>query len=270
MHLTTGRRNALSTLLALVLAVESVTVVAAAAQTSVGLPRMHALPDASPAGLVLAESSAGGSVSGATVARMPPAVAAALEAGDAPAVPVVGPKAASTDAPTASTQARAAIPNRAARATTSSAASSRATSSRAGTTGSAAHTGRNHLWIPGLNVNRSVSLFPCDRASPPDNLVYRWGCAGANNIYLMGHAYSVFKPLHDAYVAGRLAVGMKAWYADSQGRVHVYVVQWWKTTLPTNAGWAWAAQSRSSMTLQTCVGANSRYRLVVRLVEVGG
>ena len=87
----------------------------------------------------------------------------------------------------------------------------------------------------------------------------------------MGHAYSVFKPLHDAYVAGRLAVGMKAWYADSKGRVHVYVVKWWKTTLPTtDASWAWAAQSRPSMTLQTCVGANSQYRLVVHLVEVGG
>jgi sortase (surface protein transpeptidase) len=63
---------------------------------------------------------------------------------------------------------------------------------------------------------------------------------------------------------------MKAWYADSKGRVHVYAVKWWKVSLPTNASWAWAAQSRPSMTLQTCVGKNSKYRLVVRLVEVGG
>ena len=270
MHLTTRRRHALSTVLALVLAVESVTVVAAAAQASIHPPRTHALPDASPAGLVLAESGAGGSAAGAPVVGIPPAVSAALEAGDTAAVPVIGPTAAGTDALSESTPARAAIPDRAPRVTTSSAHPSRATSSRARTTGSAAHSGRNHHWIPDLGISRSVSLFPCDRARPPDNLLYRWGCAGTNNIYLMGHAYSVFKPLHDAYAAGRLTVGAKAWYADSQGRVHVYVVTWWKTTLPTNASWAWAAQARSSMTLQTCVGANSRYRLVVRLVEVGG
>ena len=58
--------------------------------------------------------------------------------------------------------------------------------------------------------------------------MYRWGCAGANNVYLMGHAHSVMKPLHDAYVSGRLREGMKVWYADSNGRVHVYAVRWWK------------------------------------------
>ena len=101
--------------------------------------------------------------------------------------------------------------------------------------------------------------------------MYRWGCAGANNLYLMGHAYSVFKPLHDAYVAGRLAVGMKAWYADSKGRVHVYVVKWWKTHPPHAGGELGLGRAgQPSMTLQTCVGANSQYRLVVRLVEVDG
>ena len=73
--------------------------------------------------------------------------------------------------------------------------------------------------------------------------MYRWGCAGANNVYLMGHAYGVMKPLHDAYVSGRLKVGMKAFYAGSNGRVHEYRVKWWKVTRPTtDAAWAWAAQ----------------------------
>jgi hypothetical protein len=99
--------------------------------------------------------------------------------------------------------------------------------------------------------------------------MYRWGCAGSNNVYLMGHAYGVMKPLHDAYVGGRLKVGMKAWYADGGGTVHVYAVTWWKLTRPTTAAsWAWAAQAVPSMTLQTCVGANSEYRLMVRMVEV--
>jgi hypothetical protein len=129
--------------------------------------------------------------------------------------------------------------------------------------------GRNHVWIPTLGINRSIASFPCSRSRPPDNYVYRWGCAGTNNVYLLGHAYSVFKPLHDAYVGGRLKKGMKVFYADGNGRVRTYAVVWWKVTAPTtSASWAWAAQSRPSMTLQTCLGANSEYRLMVRLIAV--
>ncbi len=132
-----------------------------------------------------------------------------------------------------------------------------------------ARTGRNHVWIPSLGISRSVSWFPCDRKRPPDNYVYRWGCAGSNNVYLLGHAYSVFKPLHDAYARGRLRVGLKAYYADAKGRVHTFKVKWWRVTAPTTAAsWAWAAQGQPSMTLQTCVGRNSAYRLMVRLVQV--
>ena len=36
---------------------------------------------------------------------------------------------------------------------------------------------------------------------------------------------------------------------------------------PTNGAWAYAGQSRPSMTLQTCVGARSQFRLIVRLVR---
>ena len=35
------------------------------------------------------------------------------------------------------------------------------------------------------------------------------GLRRRNNVYLFGHAHSVFKPLHDAYVRGRLAKGMR-------------------------------------------------------------
>jgi hypothetical protein len=128
--------------------------------------------------------------------------------------------------------------------------------------------GRNHVWIPSLGINKSVAAFPCSRTRPPDNLVYRWGCAGKNNVYLLGHAYSVFKPLHDAYVSGRLKKGMVVVYGDGAGKIHTYKVSWWKLTLPTtDASWAWAPQSRPSMTLQTCIGKNNKYRLMVRLLE---
>jgi hypothetical protein len=131
-------------------------------------------------------------------------------------------------------------------------------------------TGRNHVWIPALGVNRSISSFACSRSREPDNYVYRWGCAGTNNVYLLGHAWGVFKPLHDAYVRGNLKAGMKVWYADGSGRVTAYAVRWWKVVKPTTAAsWAWAAQSTPSMTLQTCVGALSQNRLMVRLTKAG-
>jgi hypothetical protein len=132
---------------------------------------------------------------------------------------------------------------------------------------SASYHGRNHVWIPALGIDRSVSAFPCSRTRPPDNLVYRWGCAGKNNVYLLGHAHSVFGPLHEAYIRGTLRKGMEVVYADGQGRVRTFAVTWWRITRPTtDAKWAWAAQSRPSMTLQTCVGSDSEYRLIVRLV----
>lgn len=129
--------------------------------------------------------------------------------------------------------------------------------------------GRNHVWIPSLRISAAIQSFPCSRSRPPDAGVYRWGCAGRNNVYLLGHAWSTFKPLHDAYVGGRLRAGMKVWYADGSGRVHEYSVAWWRVVAPTSAAsWAWAAQTRPSMTLQTCVGANSQYRLMVRLFQI--
>ena len=77
------------------------------------------------------------------------------------------------------------------------------------------------------------------------------------------------KPLYNAYNRGTLKVGMRAIYADGAGVIHTYAIIWWKITLPTTeASWAWAPQSVPSMTLQTCVGAHSEYRLMVRLEEL--
>jgi hypothetical protein len=131
--------------------------------------------------------------------------------------------------------------------------------------------GVNRVWIPELGINRSLAFFPCSRTRPPDNYMYRWGCSGSNNVYIMGHASTVMHPLYSAYYSGRLHKGMRAYYADGRGRVHEFAVRWWKKTLPTtDAAWAWASQSTPSMTLQTCVGSNGQYRLMVRLTEVGG
>ncbi len=130
-----------------------------------------------------------------------------------------------------------------------------------------AYVGTNHMWMPALDINRALYLFSCTRSTALDNLVYRWGCAGRNNIYLMGHAWGVFKPLHDAYVQGRLRVGMEVIYADGSGRIHHYRITTWRVVLPTDTSWI-GDMSRPTMILQTCIGANSTYRLNVKLVAV--
>jgi hypothetical protein len=130
--------------------------------------------------------------------------------------------------------------------------------------------GRNHVWSPALGIDKRVYAFPCSRAQKPGNVVYRWGCAGRNNVYLMGHAANVFGSLDRAYHDGRLRRGLKVYYADAGGTVRTYAVRWWKVVEPTpDAAWAWASLSSPSMTLQTCTGRNSQYRLMVRLAQVG-
>lgn len=144
-----------------------------------------------------------------------------------------------------------------------------ATKAKTDTASPARFRGRNHVWMPALRIDRSISFYSCSTTSYPGNRVYRWGCAGSDNVYLFGHAGGVFKPLHDAYVAGRLRKGMPLYYADGSGTLHTYRIAWWKLTTPTAGTWAYASQTRPSLTLQTCIGAQSQYRLIVRLIEVG-
>jgi len=130
------------------------------------------------------------------------------------------------------------------------------------------YAGRNRFWIPSLKMSYRVHLFECTRNREPDHYMYRWGCAGTNNVYILGHASSVMKPLHDAYESGRLKVGMKAIYADGNGKVRTYRVTEWRVVDPVDSHWAIASQPVPSMTLQTCVGPKGVLRLNVRLVAV--
>lgn len=132
-----------------------------------------------------------------------------------------------------------------------------------------AYSGRNRFWIPSLDMSYRVHLFECTRKREPDHYMYRWGCAGKNNVYILGHASSVMKPLHDLFERGDLEVGMIALYADGQGRVRAYRVTEWRVVDPVDSHWAIASQDVPSMTLQTCVGKNGVDRLNVRLVAFG-
>jgi sortase (surface protein transpeptidase) len=129
------------------------------------------------------------------------------------------------------------------------------------------YVGTNRVWMPALGINRPVYLYACTRSTALDNLVYRWGCAGRNNTYLMGHAWGVFKPLHDAYEQGRLRVGMELIYADGASRIQRYRITTWRVVLPTDVSWI-GSFSVPTMILQTCIGATSTYRLNVKLVAV--
>ncbi|MFI5262149.1 MAG: hypothetical protein ACHQZR_06330 [Candidatus Limnocylindrales bacterium] len=144
-----------------------------------------------------------------------------------------------------------------------------ARSNPASHTGSVVYSGRNHFWFPALGINQAVYGYPCSSSAPPGPQVYRWGCAGADNVYLLAHAGGKFAPVHDAYVGHRLKAGMLAIYADGAGHVHYYRLQWVKVTAPlASSHWAWDPQPVSSLTLQTCLGAQSQWRIFVRFVEV--
>jgi nucleoid-associated protein YgaU len=128
------------------------------------------------------------------------------------------------------------------------------------------YAGTNHFWIPSLGMSYGVHWYGCKATYYPRNIMYRWGCAGRNNVYIFGHAHSVMKPLHDLYVRGGLRKGLVAVFADANGKVTKYRVTEWRVVRPTEIAWQIASQPRPSMTLQTCVGKDSQYRLNVRLV----
>lgn len=169
------------------------------------------------------------------------------------------------DRPTATSgeQAKSQRKPAAAKQTTTPAHTSTSTSP---TAHKAVYAGYNHFWIPSLGMSYGVHSYACGRTSVPLNYIYRWGCAGHNNVYLLGHAWGVMKPLHDLYVRGGLRVGMVAVFADANGRVRKYRVTEWRVVRPTEIAWQIAAQPVPSMTLQTCIGKYSEYRLNVRLV----
>lgn len=131
----------------------------------------------------------------------------------------------------------------------------------------------NQFAFPAISIStKAVRWWDCYRDDAMPNYVYRWGCAGSNNVFLLGHSYGMFKPLWSAYHSGALKLGLVAYYAGSDGKMHAYRVttirheeiahEWdWRP-------WAQASQPVPSMTLITCDGAGDRYRIIVRLVAI--
>jgi len=156
----------------------------------------------------------------------------------------------------------------AARAAAKAAADARADAKPKAKPAKPSYHGRNHFWFPSLGINQNVYSFPCSRSKAPGNVVYRWGCAGANNVYLMAHDFGKFYPLYRAYRNGRLHKGMLAVYAGPNGKTHYYRLSFYRVVKPDgDVGWAYSSTSRSALTLQTCV-SSGKLRLVVRFYEV--
>ena len=134
-----------------------------------------------------------------------------------------------------------------------------------------AYHGTYHLWIPALGLSHQIYDWGCNGGLIPNRVEY-WGCPPKSNLYLLGHAWGVFKPVHDGYHSGALHVGLTAWYADKAGVTHRYKVSWIRHVANSDYGswsqWAMAATSNKVITLQTCDGATSAYRILVRLVPV--
>ena len=129
--------------------------------------------------------------------------------------------------------------------------------------------GKDHLWIPSLGISDPVGPYPCGRTGALANEVYLWGCAGANNAYFLGHAYGVFKILHDAWLAGGLGPDTTVIYADTSGTAVAYSLREIRTVKPTDSAWALAAQEDPSVTIQTCVGDAGDHRVLFRFALAG-
>jgi hypothetical protein len=133
----------------------------------------------------------------------------------------------------------------------------------------ATYTGTYRIWIPALGINQAIHDWGCNGGLIPNRVEY-WGCAEANNLYLLGHAWGVFKPIHDGYHTGALRVGLAVWYADKSGLTHRYRVSEIRHVVTAAyddwIDWATGAMPGPTITLQTCDGAGNEYRILVRIL----
>lgn len=135
------------------------------------------------------------------------------------------------------------------------------------------YSGKSHFWYPALNIDAAWDWYGCDYGGPSalPMGVLRWGCAPSSNVYLLSHAASTFKKLRQAFHDGTIQVGQNVWYSNAQGDVTKWEVKWIRRVtaeyLDATAGdWALNDSPTPIMTLQTCDGAQSQLRIIVRLV----
>lgn len=128
--------------------------------------------------------------------------------------------------------------------------------------------------IKGIGLDVPVYRWSCESSGLP-NRALRWGCTGANNQFIVGHAYGVFHPYYLAYKYRKFKVGMIATFTKPSGSVTKYRLAWVRLVPKsyisnglTGEIWAWGPTARASITLQTCWGATNKYRIVSRWEKV--
>ena len=90
------------------------------------------------------------------------------------------------------------------------------------------------------------AVVPCSRSRPPDAGVYRWGCAGPNNVYLLGMPGARSSRSTTPTSTAGSGRACRSGYADGHGRRPPVPGQLADGQLPsTAASWAWAGQSPS-------------------------
>jgi hypothetical protein len=121
----------------------------------------------------------------------------------------------------------------------------------------------NTLVIPRLGVRQHVSDYTdcTGAAGVPHWDVWRWTCAGTNNVYVMAHNPGIFTPILG------LQVGDIIQYGDPAGVVHTYkvvstTIVSYTDTSPMNA------LSVPSITLQTCWNFDGTQDFIVRAVQI--
>ena len=121
--------------------------------------------------------------------------------------------------------------------------------------------GRNHVWSPALGIDKRVYAFSCSRSRKPGNVVYRWGCAGRNNVYLMGHARtSSARSTPPTTTDGSpRPEGLLRRLGRQAPHLRGSLVEGRRTDPGCRLGVGVAHSP--SMTLQTCLGRHSEYRL---------
>ena len=126
-----------------------------------------------------------------------------------------------------------------------------------------ARIGANWILVPRLGLSQPVGWYSdCSgRSVVPRWGVWREGCAGANNVYVMAHNPGVFTPIL------ALRPGDLVLYGDPSGRVHTYRVTF--TTIVSNTQlWPLGGLGVPSLTLQTCWTWDGTRDFIVRAVQI--
>lgn len=128
-----------------------------------------------------------------------------------------------------------------------------------------------HLEVPALGINRDVFEWGCRGGDLP-NRVYHWGCPPDGNIFLLGHAASVFRPLYRAKRNNTLALGMRLYYTSRGGARTRYMLTRLATLMVADVyteanGWIFADYQPAVVTMVTCWGPNNNQRIIARFTR---